>query len=196
MNRRAATRWLEANGRVVLTLCLLAAALVSGWGVWHRGAGDMPVVSGNGRPDYVLHDFELVSLDSDGRESFTLRAPSMQRDPGKRSMSMVTPVFLLPDSQDHYWRVTARKGWVSPDGDLLRLRGKVHVAGPPEGKPVSLRSEQMNVYPDTNLASSPAPVTVTEPGLTMRGRGFRAELDANRFTILSQATARYVPSHR
>jgi hypothetical protein len=30
----------------------------------------------------------------------------------------------------------------------------------------------------------------------MRGRGFRAELDAKRFTILSQATARYVPSHR
>ena len=70
------------------------------------------------------------------------------------------------------------------------------MAGPPEGKPISLRSEEMNVYPDTNLASSPAPVTVTEPGLTMRGRGFRAELDAKRFTILSQATARYVPSHR
>ena len=107
---------------------------------------------------------------------------------------MAKPVFLLPDSQDHYWHVTAHEGWVSPDGDLLRLRGKVHVAGPAEGKPISLRSEQMNVYPDTNIASSPAPVTVTEPGLTMRGRGMRADLATRRFTLLSQTTARYVPT--
>lgn len=194
--RTAALQWLDANWRVALTLCLLVAAVASGWAVWHRDSGEMPVVSGDGRPDYLLHDFELVALDDEGRESFTLRSPSMLREPGKRSMRMATPVFLLPDSQDHYWRVSAKRGWVSPDGDLLRLRGGVQVQGPTEGKPISLRSTQMNVYPDRNLATSAALVTVTEPGLTMRGRGFRAELDAKRFTILAQATARYVPSHR
>ena len=87
----AAMRWLDANWRIALTLALLAAAVVSGWAVWHRDAGDMPVVAGSGRPDYVLHDFELVALDDDGRESFTLRAPSMLREPGKYVVGLVIP---------------------------------------------------------------------------------------------------------
>ena len=196
MNAPALRRWLDANWRATLTLFLVAAAALSGWAVWHRGAGGAPVVAAGERPDYVLHDFELVALDDEGRESFTLHSPSMLRDPGERSMSMATPVFLLPDGEDRYWRVDAREGWISPDGDLLRLRGQVQVAAPPGQRPMSLRSELMDVYPDRHLATSPASVTVTEPGLTMQGRGFRAELDAKRFTILSQATSRYVPSPR
>jgi lipopolysaccharide export system protein LptC len=55
-------------------------------------------------------------------------------------------------------------------------------------------TEQLNVFPNTRLAKSSDIVTVTEPGLTMRGRGMDADLAAKRFTLLSQATARYVPS--
>lgn len=196
MNGPALRRWFDANWRAMLTVTLVAAAALSGWAIWHRGDGGPAVASAGGRPDYVLHDFELVALDDEGRESFTLHSPSMLRDPGERSMSMATPVFLLPDGEDRYWRVDARTGWISPDGDLLRLRGQVRVSAPPGGRPVSLRSESMDVYPDRHLASSAASVTVTEPGLTMRGLGFRAELDAKRFTILSQASTRYVPSPR
>jgi lipopolysaccharide export system protein LptC len=182
--------------RAALIVLLLIAAGISGWAAWYRHAEEMPVVAGNGRPDYVLHDFEMVALDNEGRESFTLRAPSMLRDPQQRSMTIATPVFTLPDSQDHYWRVSSRQGWISPGGDELRLHGDVRVSSPPGDRPVAMRSEQLNVYPDRNVASSPLAVTVTEPGLTMRGLGFRADLDAKRFTILSQATARYVPTHR
>jgi lipopolysaccharide export system protein LptC len=182
--------------RATLTLVLLLAALVSGWSVWHQRA-HAPVANGAGeRPDYVLHDFELVALDSQGQESFTLRAPTMSRNPDQRSMEMATPVFLLPDSDHQYWNVSARAGWISADGNELRLRGDVRVASPPAGRPVALRSEQLNIFPDKNMASSPLAVTVTEPGLTMHGLGLRADLDANRFTLLSQATARYVPTHR
>lgn len=88
--------------RAALTLVLLVAAVLSGWSVWrHRERPPEPAGTA-GRPDYVLHDFELVALDDEGRESFTLRAPTMLRNPGERSMEMATPVFLLPDSERHY----------------------------------------------------------------------------------------------
>ena len=57
-----------------------------------------------------------------------------------------------------------------------------------------MNTEQLNVYPNTRMATSASVVTVTEPGLTMRGVGLDADLAAKRFTLLSQATARYVPS--
>jgi lipopolysaccharide export system protein LptC len=181
------------NGRAVAIVLLLAAALVSGWAAWHRGGEEMPVVAGNGRPDYVLHDFELVALDARGQESFTLRAPSMLRNPDERSMRMAAPVFLLPDREQRYWRVSSREGWISPDGDELRLRGDVRVASPPGERKVGMNTEQLNVYPDRNVATSPAAVTITQPGSILRGRGLETDLASKRYVLKSQVHTRYVP---
>ena len=135
----------SVSGRVGATLLLLVAALVSGWALWRQSGSDLPVVAGNGRPDYVLHDFELVALDDQGQESFTLRAPSMLRNPDERSMRMATPVFLLPDRHDRYWRVSSRDGWISPDGDELRLVGDVQVASPPGERKVGMNTYKILV---------------------------------------------------
>jgi lipopolysaccharide export system protein LptC len=181
------------NWRAVAILLLLVAAIVSGWAVWHRGNEEMPVVAGNGRPDYVLHDFELVALDDQGKESFTLRAPSMLRNPDERSMRMATPVFLLPDRERRYWRVESREGWISPDGDELRLRGDVRVASPPGERKVGMNTEQLNVYPNRDLATSPTAVTITQPGSILRGRGLETDLASKRYVLKSQVHTRYVP---
>lgn len=181
------------GGRTAAILLLLAAALVSGWALWHQSGADLPVVAGNGRPDYVLHDFELVALDDEGHESFTLRAPSMLRTPDERSMRMATPVFLLPDRDERYWRVTAREGWISPDGDELRLLGDVTVASPPGERKVGMNTEQLNVYPDRDLATSATLVTITQPGSILRGRGLETDLASKRYVLKSQVRTRYVP---
>ena len=184
---------LPVNGRVAATLLLFVAALASGWAIWHQAAEDMPVVAGNGRPDYVLHDFELVALDDQGRESFTLRAPSMLRNPDERSMQMATPVFLLPDREQHYWRVASHEGWISPDGKELKLRGDVRVTSPPGEREVGMNTEQLNVYPDRDLAQSPTVVTITQPGSILRGRGLETDLASKRYILMSQVRTRYVP---
>ncbi len=184
---------LPVSGRVAATLLLLVAALLSGWAVWHNANEDMPVVAGNGRPDYVLHDFELVALDDQGHESFTLRAPSMLRNPDERSMQMATPVFLLPDREQRYWRVDSHEGWISPDGKELRLHGDVRVASPPGERKVGMNTEQLNVYPDRNLATSATLVTITQPGSILRGRGLETDLASKRYTLKSQVHTRYVP---
>jgi lipopolysaccharide export system protein LptC len=184
---------MPVNGRTALTLLLLVAAVVSGWAVWHRGGGDLPVVAGNGRPDYVLHDFELVALNDQGRESFTLRAPSMLRNPDERSMQMATPVFHLPDREQRYWRVSSREGWISPGGDELRLHGDVRVTSPPGERAVGMNTEQLNVFPDRDLAVSPTFVTITQPGSILTGRGLETNLANKRYVLKSQVHTRYVP---
>ena len=41
-------------------------------------------------------------------------------------MSLTTPLFLVPDdAEGHYWEVRSRTGWVSAEGDEVRLRGDV-----------------------------------------------------------------------
>ena len=179
-----------------LTLALLLGAVLTGWLVLHHHANKVAGAGITGRSDFVLRDFELISLDKTGKESFTLRAPMLQQTPGARTMELATPLFLLPDTQGHYWQVRSATGWVSENRDELRLRGHVVTLNPPEDpRRIAMNTEQLNVYPNTRKATSAAVVTVTEPGLTMRGRGLDADLVAKRFTLLSQATARYVSSH-
>lgn len=182
--------------RGLLTVVLLLAALACGWSVWNYARGTGPAALPT-RSDYVLHDFELVSLDSQGKEAFTLRGPRLQRDPGATSMSLATPLFLVPDRNGAYWEVRARQGNVPEDGKELRLRGNVVATSPATVAPATrIQTEQLNLFPSTNRATSQESVTVTRPGLTMRGRGLDADFNRQQVTLLADVHSRYVPVSR
>lgn len=185
------------NVRLVLGVVLLAAALVSGISLWRQRVADGPDAQGTGRSEYVLRQFELVALDNDGKEAFTLRAPLLQQTPGARTMDLTTPLFLLPDQQGKYWEVRSKTGWVSDKQDEIRLRGDVHAQGQREaGGKTDFRTQQLNVFPDADRATSAAPVTVTQPGSILTGRGLEVDLATKRYSLKSQVRQRYVPTSR
>lgn len=181
--------------RSVIMLVLLLGAIGSGWSLLKQRKADAPVTRAGGRPDYVLNDFEIVALDVQGRESFTVRAPRLTRDPATRAMDIATPVFVIPPkagSASTAWNVQSATGWVSPKGDEIRLRGRVRAdTTDAEGDPVNVATEQLNVYPETDRATSSEQVTMTQPGFTISGRGIDARLAAKRVNILSEVKARY-----
>lgn len=183
------------NWRAALTIVLLLAAIACGWSVWTQsgGSGD---TAASPRSDYVLHDFEIVSLDAQGKESFTLHGPLLQRDPGAKSMTLDAPAFRVPDRAGHYWDVRAQRGLVPDDGGQLQLRGKV-VANSPElaPPPTRIETEELNLFPRENRATSSATVTVTQPRLTMQGHGLRADFDRRQVELLSQVRFRHVPQN-
>lgn len=184
------------NWRVGLAACLMVAAAVSGWSVWTYSAHTLDSTATQ-RPDYVLRDFEIVSLDKDGKEVFTLRGPELQRDLGAKSMSMQTPLFLVPDTNGTYWEVRAKHGFVPEDGKQLLLRGDVVATSPPQvPPPTRIETSELNLFPRDNRATSSVAVTVTRPGLTMRGRGLEADFNRQQIALLSDVHSRYVPAPR
>ena len=186
------------NWRAILTVVLLLGALVTGWSVWRQHTERATTRVTGGRSDYVLHQFELVALDgTTGKEAFTLRAPILQRNPCDRTMSLTTPLFLVPDGEGHYWEVRSRTGWVNADGNEVRLRGDVRAHSPPEAaQPVTMNTEQLNIFPDSNRTTSRAVVTITQPGSILRGRGLEANLATKRYELQSEVRSRYAPSRQ
>ena len=185
------------NWRTLVSVVLLVVAVVSGWALWSdRDEAVERVAAPGGRPDYVLHDFELVALDEQGRESFTLRAPRLARDPGDKTMEIVTPLFLIPpkDGAGDAWQVTAEHGWVSAEGDELRLRDTVKAESDGStGAPVVMTTEQLNVFPEADRLASPAAVAINRPGSILRGVGLEVDLASKQYTLQSEVTSRYVP---
>jgi len=188
------------NWRAIAILVLFAAALLSGWAVWNQRSQDHGLTAASGRSDYVLDDFELVALDKQGKESFTLRAPKLVRDPNKKTMDIATPVFLIPakeGSNSDAWEVRSKTGWVSGEGDELRLRGDVKaVSAGYTGTPTTMTTDQLNIFPDAKRATSPAKVVITRPGSILSGRGLRVSLDSKQYEFQSEVHHRYVPTPR
>ncbi|HEY9256042.1 MAG TPA: LPS export ABC transporter periplasmic protein LptC [Stenotrophomonas sp.] len=185
------------NWRLLAGLVLLAAALVSGWSAWHNRARPVEQVADESSADYVLHDFELITLDKEsGKESVTLRAPEAHRNRADQTLDITTPLFLLPDQQGLPWTLRAQTGWVSPSGDELRLRGDVAGDSPagPGIVPTTFRTTALDVFPQQHLARTAERVTMTRPGVSQTGVGFEANLQNRQYKLLSQVKTRYEPN--
>lgn len=185
------------NIRAIAIALLVLGAGFSGALLWQKRPAASEQVQTEQRSGYVLHQFELVALDENGQESFSVSAPYLQETPGQRTIDLTDPVFLLPDSDNTalHWELRAERGWINEDQTEVRLHESVQGTSP-EGSARSLKmtTEQLNVYPRERRATSDEMVTVVQPGSTITGRGMEALFSENRVTLKSQVKARYVPT--
>ncbi|MEL1263656.1 LPS export ABC transporter periplasmic protein LptC [Pseudoxanthomonas putridarboris] len=180
--------------RTTLGLVLLLAAIVSGWSAWKNRDIPEPDRAAADRSDYVMRDFEMIALNSQGIEAMAVRAPEMARNPADQTFTITTPLFLLPEEDGRSWELRSKTGWLSAKGEELRLRGDVH-GTPPKGSPhtMQFRTQQLNVFPDRDLAQSDDTVTITQPGSILTGRGFETNLKTKAFVFKSQVKSVYAP---
>lgn len=182
------------NWRLWLGLVLLVAAIFSGWSAWKHRSANAAAETPRLRPDYVMRDFEMISLDDQGQEAMTLKAPLMQRSPTDQTYTITTPLFLLPDPKGQPWELRAQSGWVSAKGEELRLRGGV-VGNSPAGAPTptEFKTTHLNAFPNRNRIATDAAVTIVQPGSILSGTGFEADTKTKQYSFKSQVRSRYVP---
>ncbi len=183
------------NWRTIIGAVLLVVAVLSGWSLLrNRDKGPQAIVD-DGSVDYVLHDFQIVALDDQGRESTTLRAPRLERTRADQTLNIATPVFEMPDKDGNHWTLRSDTGWVSAKGDELKLRGNVNGDSPTVGStpPTTFRTTHLDVFPKEDKARTDALVTMTRPGMEQSGVGFEVDSRNNTYHFLSQSKGRYTP---
>lgn len=181
--------------RGIVILLLIVGAAASGWAVWKHRQPPPRVAAANDRPDYVLRDFELIALNTEGKESFTLRAPTLERRPGDETMSLTTPLFLVPNGDGKYWEIRSKTGWVSADQKEIRLSGEVKANSPPDDlRPITMNTGRLSVFPRQNRAATDDVVTIVQPGSILRGRGFAVSTTTKRYVFRSEVQSRYAPN--
>ncbi len=185
--------------RMAILVVLVLGAITLGWLQLRDSRRDDAAASAPGRSAYVLRDFELVTLNGEGVESFSLRAPELRQTPGARSLELATPLFLMPDQDGNYWEIRSRSGEVSEDSSLIQLRDEVVAISPGSGdRRTTVTTDSLNVYPNESRAATEAAVIVVSPGTTMRGTGMQANLADRdkRIQLLSEVGITYEPRTR
>ena len=118
--------------RAWLTVVLAAAAVLAAIAIWNQNNHLRTRGAAEYRPDYVLTDFTMVSLDDDGKEALTVSAPQLRRNPDTQAMDLDSPTFLFPDNNNHRWhRSNLTTNWLIFDLGFANWRDKT-VYGSPE----------------------------------------------------------------
>ena len=182
--------------RAWLTVVLAAAAVLAAIAIWNQNNHLRTRGAAEYRPDYVLTDFTMVSLDDDGKEALTVSAPQLRRNPDTQAMDLDSPTFLFPDNNNHRWRATAKTAWISAKGEQVKLRGDA-VIDSPVGDPQQGRiaSPTLDVFTQKGKerATTQDAVVITKPGTIMRGRGLDADLNQDRVVLHNEVRIQYAP---
>ena len=181
--------------RSIAAATLLAVAVTGGLAVWQLRPQAPPPAPGSARSDYILENFELTALDEDGKESFSLQAPRLERDPGGKSLTITLPRFSFPDHASGRWLATSQSAWVAEKGVEVRLIDKVKMIGPPTplGDRTRFNTEHLQIFPKQDLALSQDLVTVSRADSILRGTGLRADMKTHHIQLLANVKGRYAP---
>lgn len=182
---------------IVLLLALLAGG--SQWLLWYlRLPAERPGFVGPPRSDYLLEDFDLKVLNERGITSFTVRAPRLNRHPTDGTLSMDTPDMVMTDAHGRRWHARSERGQVSPKADVVELAGDVVLerAGAGAEPDLVLRTSDLTAWPEQDRMATESAVTIEQPGSILRGRGLRADLNEDKFELLADAHAQFLPRPR
>jgi lipopolysaccharide export system protein LptC len=181
--------------RRYIALGLLALAASAGLALWQLQPAPRLRAPEPVRSDYTLINFELTSLDEAGKESFSVRAPRLDRDPRGKSLTLQLPQFSFPDKDGGRWQATSTTAWVAPKGVEVRLTEQVELIGPPTptGDRTRFRTEHLQVFPKAKKARSDDPVTITRADSILSGTGLRADMQTHHIQLLSAVKGRYAP---
>ena len=181
--------------RSLVGFTLLAVAVAGGLAVWQLRPAAPPPPVNPARSDYILENFELTSLDTEGKESFSVAAPRLERDPQGKSLTLQLPKFSFPDKDGGRWQATSNTAWVAEKGVEVRLIDRVELVGPPtpSGDRTRFSTARLQIFPKQDLALSEDRVTISRADSILRGTGLRADMRSKHIQLLDDVKGRYAP---
>ena len=182
--------------RIILFIVLAASAIGSGW-LMHRISGTEPglLVSEQLDPDYYMVDFTTISMDENGQPASKLYAVYMEHNPVDDTLELYEPDLQIYRQNADPLLITADKGWVTNNNEVILLQGKVRMWIENASGQVTLDVDttEVRVLLLEEYAETDQNATIVARRTTVKGRGIRAHFDENRLEILNHEKTTITP---
>jgi lipopolysaccharide export system protein LptC len=143
---------------------------------------------------YFIKGAEMSGTGKDGKILYRLRADRAEQSTDNDHIDLTNIALSYEPSADVPWDVFADKGKIPPDGKLVELSGNVLILSKDPGKSeTSIRTTQINLFPDEKLARTNKKVGIMRDGQKVNGTGMEAHLDTSEVKILSNVNGKFVP---
>jgi len=166
----------QRNFFITVTLVLLA--LVSKWLVESAAPETSSVNREAHKIDYYVNNFTTTVMGAGGKPFRRLIAERMVHYPDDDTTELTSPFVTLFENKLPLWKIRSETGWLSGDGDLLLLQGKVTINRPkaPNISPVRIVTRNLRVQPKENYAETDEHITITNVDSRVESRGMQAWL--------------------
>jgi lipopolysaccharide export system protein LptC len=139
-------------------------------------------------PDFYMQNFTSTVMGPDGLADRTLKAKRLEHFPKTNEKELTEPYLVLYQTGAPAWHIRSESGWISPSGDVVVLRGRVHawrVSGIGV-KLVDIHTRDLRILPHTDYGETDKPVTIATADQRTVGLGMRAFLAESRVELMSQ----------
>lgn len=175
------------------------AAAGSSWLMNRMDRTDPAPLSGDRLdPDYYMEDFTTISMDENGRPASKLYAVYMEHNPVDDTLELYEPALEIYRSNTNPLKITADKGWVTDNNEVILLRGKVRmwIENPAGEVDLDVQTAEVRVLLLEEYAETDQNATIVAKRATVTGRGVRAHFDENRLEILNHEQTTISPPAR
>lgn len=188
---------LSALPRPYLTLSLAVLGLL-GWYLSDRlpdtGNGlseEVPHV-----PSYYVRNLQAVSMGTGGIPERQLETRYLVQYLDDETTEMLAPRYHFFRQDTPPWDVVSEQGWLSADGELALLSGRVTIMRPADenAAPFKMVTRNLRIQPDNNYLETDEAVNVKSGQDVIDAIGMQAWMGkTSRIKFLSDVRANYVP---
>ena len=137
-------------------------------------------------PDYYMEDFTTLTLEDDGSPKSKLHAVYMAHYPTDDTTELLKPTMEIYRPERPPLNVSADKGWVTSDNEVILLRGGVRMweddaAGE---RTLQVDTSEARILLNDEYAETDRPATIVSRKSTVTGTGMRAYFKDSRLVVL------------
>jgi lipopolysaccharide export system protein LptC len=183
--------------RPFLSGLLLAVALLS----WYLSDSDNKKPAGQEETlphvaKYFVRDLSMTSMGIDGQPERHIESSYVVQYLDDETTEMAAPVYMFYRTDQPPWHVQAERGWLSADGELALLSGRVTIlrAASATTAPFKLVTSDLRIQPGNNYVETDNPVEANSGQDRITATGMQAWMgEPGRIKFLSNVRATYVP---
>jgi len=180
-----------------LSIVLLLAAALS----WWLSGNDTPLKTNTERQgarevDYYLRGLNVTTMGMDGTPARTLRAAEVKHFDNDDTTELSQAKLIIHQADQPPWQIMADSGWVSSDGSLILLNGKVKIdrMAAPGVRPFHLTTQNLRIQPHEDYAETDEKVRVHSYNDHLQATGMQAWLRRpSRIKFLADVKGFYAP---
>ena len=147
----------------ILIPILATVGALAWWYGSDTGPRDTPSAQREGLPDYTVDNLSATIMSETGSPARHLTSRELRHFPADDSTELEQPVLTVFDDATPPWVIRSAKGWLSGDGEDLRLKGRVFIdreAGETT-RPLHMRTNELLLRPRQDYAETFQPLLAT-----------------------------------
>lgn len=172
---------------------LITALLLSGWSLFIIYHKKPSTADDLGKPDSFMEEVVATFIDKEGKPSLKMIATKMTHYNQNDATTISNPILTLYRKSPKPWHLTADHARALQGISQIRLWSNVIInhPGDTQNEKTTLLTPSLSVFPDKQVATTVAPVVITQPNTKIHAIGMKADLDSGAIHLLSQAVGEY-----